>query len=136
MDPVSVISLLGALCNLIEAGNRLYKIAKTLKDGNSDLSVLCSDVAFFEEALKGFDRILRSRQARHNISADVISQALEESSSTIEQLETLLSSIAAAESPTVRSVKWLQNKTSIKKLHERIKTQSGVLQSFLALAHT
>ena len=136
MDPVTVIGLLGALCNLIEASNSLLKIVKVLKEGERDLIELCNDLAFFEEGLKGFDRVLRSRQTNHSISASVISNALEESSTTLEALETRLSAIVKSSSSTVRRVKWLQNKTAIRKLHERMQTQSSILQSFLALAHT
>ena len=136
MDPVTVISLLGTLCNLIEASNCLLKIAKTLKEGEKDLLELCNDISFFEEGLRGFDRVLRSRQSNHNISTSVISNALEESSTTIQELQGRLSGIARSEAPTIRRMKWLQNQSTIRKLHERMKTQSSMLQSFLALAHT
>ena len=135
MDPVSAIGLLGVLCNLIEASNKLLKVAKTLKDGERDFLELCNDISFFEEGLKGFDRILRSHQMNHNISASVIGNALQESLTTIQQLESRLSSIAKSDAPAIRRMKWLQNKSSIEKLHERVKTQSAMLQSFLALAH-
>ena len=136
MDPVSVIGLLGALCNLIEASSHLSHIAKTLKEGERDLHELCNDVSFFEEALKGFDRVLRSRQTNHNISTVVISSALEEASLTIQSLDNKLSQVAKSDTSAVRRMKWLQNKSTVKKLHERVKTQSAMLQSFLALAHT
>jgi hypothetical protein len=136
MDPCSVISLLGALCNLIEASHHLLQIAKILKDGERDLLELYNDVSFFEEALKGFDRVLRSRETNHSISASVINKALEESSTTIQELESRLCQIAKSETSAVRRMKWLQNRSTVRKLHERVKTQSSMLQSFLALAHT
>lgn len=136
MDPVSIIGLLGALCNLIEASNHLLKIARTLKEGERDLLELCNDVSFFEEGLRGFDRVLRSRQTSHNISTCVIGNALEESTATRRDLEARLSGILKFNNPAVRRMKWLQYKSVVKKLHERMKTQSGMLQSFLALAHT
>ena len=135
MDPCTAIGLLGALRNLIQASNQLLQIAKTLRDGERELRELYNDVSFFEEALKGFDRILRSRQTNHKISASVISKALEESASTIRELESRLSQIARSDASTMRRIKWLQNKSTIRKLHERIKSQSNMLQSFLALAH-
>lgn len=136
MDPCTVIGLLGALYNLIEASNHLLKIAKTLKERDRDLLELCNGVSFFEEALKSFDRVLRSRQTNHNISTSVIRKALEESSTTIQELESRLSHIAKSDASAVRRMKWLQNKPTVKKLHERVKTQRSMLQSFLALAHT
>lgn len=136
MDPVTVIGILGVLCHLIETSNHLLKIAKTLKEGEKDLAELCNDVAFFEEGLKGFDRVLRSRQTSHHISTSVIRDALEESSSTIQELRTRLSGIGESDVPTIRRMRWLQNKSAVRKLHDRMKTQSGMLQSFLALAHT
>lgn len=136
MDPVSVIGLLGALCNLLDLSNKLYQIAKNFKEGDRDLLELCHDVSFFAEALKGFDRVLRSRQTNHNISTSVISKALEESTWTIQEIQSKLSHISKSESSAVRRMKWLQNKSTVKKLHERVKTQSSMLQSFLTLAHT
>ena len=136
MDPLTAIGLFGTLCNLIEACNNLLKIAKTLKEADRDLLELCNDVSFFEEALKGFDRVLQSRQMNHSISASVISKALEESYTTIHELEIRLSQIAKSDTSAVRRMKWLRNKSTVRKLHERVKTQSSMLQSFLALAHT
>lgn len=136
MDPISAIGLLGTLCNLLELSNKLYQIAKNFKEGDRDLLELCHDVSFFEEALKGFDRVLRSRQTNHNISTSVISKALEESTWTIQEIQSKLSHISKSESSAVRRMKWLQNKSTVKKLHERVKSQSAMLQSFLTLAHT
>ncbi|KAL9127408.1 MAG: hypothetical protein Q9217_003704 [Psora testacea] len=136
MDPGTVIGLLGALCNLIETSNQLLEIAKTLKEADRDLLDLYNDVSFFKEALKGFDRVLRSRQTNHNIAASVISGAIEESSTTIRALESRLSQIRKSDASAVRRMKWLQNKSTVRKLQERVKTQSSMLQSFVALAHT
>ena len=136
MDPISIIGLLGALCDLLELSNKVYQIAKDFNEGDRDLLELCHDVALFEEALKGFDRVLRSRQTNHNISIAVISTALEESTWTIQEIQSKLSHISRSECSTVRRMKWLQSKSAVKKLHERVKTQSSMLQSFLTLAHT
>ena len=135
MDPVSVVGLVAALCHLIQASNQLVQIAKDLKEGDRDLLDLCNDILFFEEALKGFERVLRSRQSNHSISSSVIGKAIEESSSTIQELNSRLCPIVQSEKSSVRRMRWLQNKSAVKKLHERVKTQSGMLQSFLALAH-
>lgn len=136
MDPVSVLGLLGALCNLLELSSKLYQIAKNFKEGDRDLLELCHDVSLFEEALKGFDRVLRSRQTNHNISTSVICEALGESTWTIQEIQSKFSHISKPEFSAVRRMKWLQNKSTVKKLHERVKTQSSMLQSFLTLAHT
>ena len=135
MDPISALGLLSALVDLIEASNKLYQLAKNFKEGDRDLLELCNDVAFFEEALKGFNRILRSRQNSHNISTAIINEALTESSSTVQELQSKLYHISKSEATSIRRMKWLQNKSSVRKLHERMKTQSGILQQFLALAH-
>lgn len=135
MDPITAIGLLASLANLIHASNSLLKIAKSLKDGDRELLELYNDVSVFEEALKGFDRVLRSRQTKHNISATVISRALEEASTTIKDLESKLVSMSKSEVSAVRRMKWVQHKSSLNKLHERMKEQSTMLQSFLSLAH-
>ena len=135
MDPISALGLLSALVDLIEASNKLYQLAKNFKEGDRDLLELSNDVAFFEEALKGFNRILRRRQSGHNISTAIINEALIESSSTIQELQSKLYNISKSEISAIRRMKWLQNKSSVRKLHERIKIQSGILQQFLTLAH-
>lgn len=78
MDPVTAIGLLGSLANLIQASHSLLKIVKSFRDGERELLELFNDIAIFEEALRGFDRVLRSRQTTHNISVSVIENAFEE----------------------------------------------------------
>ena len=136
MDPISVVGLLGALCHLLEASSQLVKAVKTLKDSEKDLLELYHDISLFEEALKGFDRVLRHKGSNHNISAIVITNAIQESSYTIKELNEKLFPILKSGSSAVRRMKWLQNKSTVRKLHERVKTQSDMLQSFLVLAHT
>ena len=133
MDPISVI---GILCELLKLSNNLYQLARNLKEGDTDLLELCHDVSFFEEALKGFDRVLRDRRTSHNISISVIATALQESTWTIQALQDKLSHISRTESSALRRLKWLQNKSYVKKLHERVKIQSTMLQCFLTLAQT
>lgn len=135
MDPITAISLLASLCSLIEASNSLRKVIKSFRDGEREIRELCNDVSIFEEALKGFDRILRSRQAIHNISGKMINIALQEGFATIQNLEKRLVQISRSDVPAMRRLKWVQHKPSLKKLHERLKEQSTMLQSFLALAH-
>ncbi len=135
MDPITAIGLIGSLANLIQASNALLNIAQTFKDAKRELLELITDVSAFEEALKGFNRVLRSRQTKHHISATVIKRALEEASTTIQELESRLVQMSKPEISTVRRMKWVQHKSSLKTLHERLKEQSTMLQCFLALAH-
>ena len=135
MDPIIGIGLLASLCSLIEASNSLRKVIKSFRDGEKEIRGLFNDVSIFEEALKGFDRILRSGQAIHQISGKVIDNSLQESFATIQNLENRLVQIARYDVPAMRRMKWVQHKPSLKKLHERLKEQSTMLQSFLALAH-
>lgn len=135
MDPITAIGLLATLANLIEASNALLIIAQSFKDGDREMVELCTDVSSFEEALKGFNRVLRSRQTKHNISATVIKRALEEAFATIQELESKIIQILKFDVSAIRRMKWVQHKSSFKKLHERLKEQCTMLQSFLALAH-
>lgn len=135
MDPISAIGVLASLSSLIETSNSVLKLVKGFKNGEKELLELYSDISVFEEALKGLDRVLRSRQTRHNVSGKVISSALEESYTTIQDLEKRLVQISNSEVSAIRRMKWAQNKSSLKKLHERLKEQSTMLQSFLALVH-
>ena len=136
MDPITAIGLLASLSSLIEASNSVLKVIKSFKDGEKELLELLNDISVFEEALKGFDRVLRSRQTRHNISGEIIGKALKEGSTTILEIEKRIAQISSSEISAVCRMKWVQNKSSFKRLHERIKEQIALLQSFLALAHT
>lgn len=135
MDPVTAITLLAALSELIKVSNSLLGVMKNFKDGENDFHELFNDVCVFEEALKGFDRVLRSRQTRHNISAKVINSALNQSLATIQDLERRLVQISTFQGSAMRRFKWVQNRSKFTKLHERLKEQSAMLQTFLALAH-
>lgn len=135
MDPITALGLLSSVSELIKASNSLLKVIKSFRDAEKELVELFNDVSIFDEALKGFDRVLRSRQTRHNISGKVINSALEDAFATIQDLETRLVQMSKSEVSPIRRMKWVQHKSSIKKLHDRIKEQSAMLQSFLALAH-
>ena len=135
MDPVTALGLISSVSQLLQASNSLLKLVRTLKDAEREFLELFNDVSMFDEALKGFDRILRSRQTKHNISGNVINSALEDAFATIHDLEMRLLQMSKSEHSPMRRMKWVQHKSSIKKLHDRIKEQSAMLQSFLALAH-
>lgn len=135
MDPITALGLIASVSNLIQASDSVLQVLKSFKDGEKEIIELSYDVSVFEEALKGFDRVLRSRQTRHNISGNVINSALQEGFATIQELERRVTQITKHEASAMRRLKWVQSKSSFKKLHERIKDQSTILQSFLSLAH-
>ena len=135
MDPITALGLLSSVAQLIQASNSLLKLIKSFKNAEKELLELFNDVSIFEEALKGFDRVLRSRQTRHNISGKVIKSALEDAFTTVQDVETRLVQISKSEASPVRRMKWVKHNSSLQKLHDRIKEQSAMLQSFLALAH-
>lgn len=135
MDPITALGLLSSVSQLVQASNSLLELIRSFKDAEKEVLELFNDVSIFDEALKGFDRVLRSRQTRHNISGRVISSALEEAFATIQDLQVRLVQISKSEVSPMRRMKWVQHKSSLKKLHGRIKEQSAMLQSFLALAH-
>ncbi|KAL8908685.1 MAG: hypothetical protein Q9207_000653 [Kuettlingeria erythrocarpa] len=135
MDPITAIGVLASLSNLIQASNSLLKVLKSFKHGDNELLELFNDVSIFAEALKGFDRVLRSRQTCHGISTTVIIKALGEAFKTIQELESKLTHLTRSESSTIRRMKWVQHKTSLTKLHGHLKDQATMLQSFLTLAH-
>ena len=61
MDPISVIGLLSSLSSLIGASKEVIDLIKSFKDGDKELIGLSNSVSLFEENLKGFKRVLRSR---------------------------------------------------------------------------
>lgn len=110
-------------------------VVKSFKDGDTELLEHFDDVIVFEEALKDFVRVLRSRQTNHNISTTVISKALEEAFRTFQELERKLIHMSELEVSAMRRMQWVQHKSSLTKIHTRVKEQSTMLQSFLTLAH-
>lgn len=136
MDPITVIGLLASLSSLIKACRSAIKLIESLKDGDKELQELLSNISLFAEALKGFDRVLRSRQTIHGISGSAIGTALDDAEMTIKELEGRLLQLSSVEVSAVRRVRWIQNKSRVKKLQDRLKEQNAMLQSFLALAHT
>lgn len=135
MDPITALGLLGSLCSLIEASNSLRKAIKSLKEAEKEVLELFNDVLIFEEALKGFDRVLRGGGAIHKISDKVINIALQEAYATIQNLETQLGRISKHDVPAMRRIKWVQSKSTLQRLHGRLKEQSAMLNTFIALAN-
>jgi len=135
MDPITIISFLATLASLIEASHSVCKVIKTFKDTIKELAEISNNVSGFTEALKGFDRVLRSRQTMHRISPSAIKNALDNSQNTIKDLEKRLLQISSHENSTMRRVKWVQQKSEFKKLVSQLQEQNAVLQTFLALTH-
>jgi hypothetical protein len=136
MDPITAISLLAALSELIKTSNGALAMISRFRDGESELKDITNDVTVFAECLKGCDRVLRSRQAKHSISPEIIRGVIDEGLATIQDLEKHLAQITGTESSTMRKFKWMQNRSYFKKLHERFKDQILMAQSFVSLAHT
>ena len=135
MDPITAIGLVSSVSQLLQATGSLLELIKTFKDAEKEMVEIFNDISMFDEALKGFDRVLRSRQTKHNISGRVINSALEDAFATIHDLEMRLVQMSKSEVSPLRRMKWVQHRSSLKKLHDRIKEQRAMLQSFLALAH-
>ena len=135
MDPASIVGLLGAICNLIEANNQLIQAIKTVKNTEKDLSELCHDVLIFAETLKGFDRVLRDDRNNHHISAAVLTKAVQDSSATIDKLRNELSPIVSSNWSFGRRIRWIQKKSKVRTLHGRVNAQSDMLHCLVKLAH-
>jgi len=135
MDPISIIGLLASLSTLIESGHKVYNLIETFKNSFREASDLAVTVTVFNEALKGFDRVLRSRQTIHRISPTVIKHALENSKDTIQSIETRLIQLSAHNKAAVRKMIWVKQKSEFNKLLERLKEQISILQTFLELTH-
>jgi hypothetical protein len=135
MDPITLIGLLASLSNLVEASNSIMRMIKTYREGDKELNELLRNVSVFAEALRGFDRVLRSRQTMHQISGSVIQHALDAATETMKDLEARLLHSTRLEASVARRMKWVQHKSGIKKLQERLKDHNAMLQTFVSLAH-
>jgi hypothetical protein len=134
MDPISAIGLLSSLSSLIGTSKEVIDLIKSFKDGNKELIGLYNSVSLFEENLKGFDRVLRSRRAGHNISVETINNAIKESAGMMKELEDRLSSIFKSESSTVRRMKWVQHKSTFEKITKDLKWKCVMLQGLVSVA--
>ncbi|WEW57464.1 hypothetical protein PRK78_002931 [Emydomyces testavorans] len=134
MDPITAIGLLASISNLLGASKGVIKLMKTFKDGEKELAELVSCVSLFEENLKGFDRVFRSRQMIHRVSVDPLTKTIEESSRTLADLERRLLQICKSESSTIRRMRWVQHKSSLEKFSCRIRSQCAMLHSLVSVA--
>lgn len=135
MDPVSIIGLIGAVANIAEATGSVVTLIKSFKDGERDLAGLSHELIAFNEALVGFQRVLRSKHTIHRISRDAIENTLSQSRKLIEDLRTRLEKILSSDYAAVRRAKWVQHKSGIAKLHSQLKEQHAILHTFLSITH-
>lgn len=135
MDPVSAIGLLASISSLLQASKATLKWLKSFKDAQKDLADLINDLSLFEEALKGFDRVFRSRQTKHNISEDVLRKAINDGTAMIKEIERRLTRVYKSEVSALRRVRFVQNKPAFDALCARIQNQCAQMHSFISLAH-
>lgn len=136
MDPITAIGLLASLAELIRASNSMLEMVRRLKDSDGELENLVDDIAIFAESLKGCDRVLRSRQAIHNISPMVIQKAIEDGAKSIRDLQGHVDQVTSSNNPTMRRLRWMQIRPRLQKLQSTLREHIVMLQSFVSLAHT
>jgi hypothetical protein len=134
MDPITTIGLLGSLANLITITGDTIELVKSFKDGERELADLSNQLPIFEENLKGFDRIFRSRRVIHQISVETVKNGIDESYATLEDLQKRLQQILRSESSTVRRMRWVQHKSSLQRIDDRIKSQCASLHTLVSVA--
>jgi hypothetical protein len=134
MDPISAIGLLSSLSSLIGASKEVLDLIKSFKDGDKELIGLYNSVSLFQENLKGFDRVLRSRRTGHNISVETINNAIKDSAGMMKELEDRLLSVSKSESSTVRRMKWVQHRSTFEKITEDLKWKCMMLHSLVSVA--
>jgi hypothetical protein len=134
MDPITTIGLLGSIANLITITGEAIQLVRSFKDGESELADLSNHLALFEENLKGFDRVFRSRRVVHQISAEKVKNGIDESYATLEDLQKRLQQICRSESSTIRRMRWVQHKSSLQRINDHIKGQCAMLHSLVSVA--
>lgn len=135
MDPVSAIGLIASIGTLLKASKGTLDLIKSYKHAPKDLFELVHDLEIFEEALRGFDRVLRSRQTKHNISEKILRTAINDGSATVKDLEKRIKQVYKTENSSLRRVRFVQNKSRFETLAKQIKSQCAQLHSFVSLAH-
>ncbi|PGH09492.1 hypothetical protein GX51_00597 [Blastomyces parvus] len=135
MDPVSAIGLLASIATLIRASKGALDLIKAYKHASRDLTEVVHDLEIFEEALRGFDRVLRSRQTKHNISEKILRTAINDGFSTIKDLEKRLMQVYKTENSSLRRVRFVQHKSQFEALDKQLKSQCTQLHGFVSLAH-
>lgn len=136
MDPVTLIGLLASISTLVAGSQEALKLLRSFKEGDKELSSLIVQVGLFEENLKAFDRLLRSRsrQAFQAMSAATLSRSIEDSSSKLVDLERRLLQICKAENSSVRRLRWIQNRSSFREISEDLRAKCGMMHSLVSTA--
>lgn len=132
---MEAIGLIASIATLLRASKGALDLIKSYKHAPRDLAELVHDLEVFEEALRGFDRVLRSRQTKHNISKKILRTAINDGSATIKDLENRLTQVYKTENSSFRRVRFMQNKSHFEALGKQIKSQCAQLHSFVSLAH-
>lgn len=133
MDPISIIGFVASITQLIEAVNKVNDILRAFKEGDKELAALRDDIAGFLEALRGFDRVLRSRYTIHRVSGPVLENVLGSSMKIITELRDRLLQFSSSSSSVLRRAKWVQHKSALKKSHDKIREKIAMLHTFLSI---
>ncbi|PGH01467.1 hypothetical protein AJ79_07905 [Helicocarpus griseus UAMH5409] len=124
MEPVTAIGLLASISALLKASKESLDSVKSFKHALKNLADLVHDLEVFDEALRGFDRVLRSRQTKHNISEKILRTAVNDGSATLKELERRVTQVYKIDNSGFRRIKFVQNKSHFEALGERIRSQS------------
>ncbi|KAF2972708.1 hypothetical protein GQX73_g864 [Xylaria multiplex] len=135
MDPITIIGLAASVVQLVHSANKALDVIRNFKDGDKELASLAHDLAVFTEALISFDRVLRSKHTLHRVSGPVLEDLLKHSRELIQQLETCVIQIGSSSLATIRRARWVQHKSSINKLHGKLKEKNTMLHTFLSITH-
>lgn len=135
MDPVTIIGLTAAVVQLVDTTKKVFDIIKSFREGDKELAALAHDLSVYTEALISFDRVLRSKHTLHRVSGPVIEDMLGHSKELLQDLQTQITQIGGSSSSTIRKAKWVQHRSSVTKLHTKLKEKNAMLQTFLAITH-
>lgn len=135
MDPITIIGLAASIVQLINSAKKVAGVIRSFKDGEKELATLAQDLSVFTEALISFDRILRSKHTLHRVSGPVIEDILSHSNKLLQELETYISQIGSSSLATIRRAKWVQHKSSVRKIHDKLKEKNAMLHTFLSITH-
>ncbi|KAL1864293.1 hypothetical protein VTK73DRAFT_5967 [Phialemonium thermophilum] len=133
MDPITVLGLVSSIVQLVEAANKVNDILRTFRDGDKELAALRDDIVAFVEALRGFDRVLRSRHTIHRVSSPVLEDVLKNSEQVVHELRDRLLQLSTSSLSAVRRARWVQHKSAVKKLHGNIREKMAMLHTFLSI---
>ncbi|KAL4963682.1 ankyrin repeat protein [Aspergillus stella-maris] len=135
MDPVTALGLLASISTLLKASKGALDLIQSFKDAERDFADLATNLERFHESLEGFNRVFRSRQAKHSISEAVLRKVIDEGKENMAEVEKRLNQIHKSESSTLRRARFLQYRSRLDALKTRIHTLSAQLHGFITLVH-